>query len=65
MFTSVIIRGLPGSGKSTLADTIQSMFRRVFLRCEADDFFTNYLGTYKFEPDKLQRSVAAWNKRTN
>lgn len=53
--TLTIIRGLPGSGKSTLAKALISQFKdtRWF---EADQFFVNTLGEYKFEVANLDRA---------
>lgn len=43
-----IIRGLPGSGKSTLAKKIDA------IHFEADMYFVNYKGEYKFNPSKIK-----------
>lgn len=45
-----IVRGLPGSGKSTLART---EFPEV-LHVEADMFFIDNTGEYKFDPSQLK-----------
>jgi len=42
-----LLRGLPGSGKSTLAETLGGY------HLEADMFFTNDDGEYKFDPQQL------------
>jgi len=42
-----LLRGLPGSGKSTLAETLGGY------HLEADMFFTNDAGEYKFDPQQL------------
>lgn len=61
----IIIRGLPGSGKSTLASKIlanyakNSMVAKVF---EADQFFMNAHGEYKFDASKLGAAHAACQK---
>jgi tRNA uridine 5-carbamoylmethylation protein Kti12 len=60
-----IIRGIPGSGKSTLARQIIAMGRNATLTyayCEADMFFIQPDGTYKFDPTKIG---AAHNKCFN
>lgn len=44
----VLIRGLPGSGKSTIAQAM-----RDFIHVEADYFFIDAMGEYKFDPAKL------------
>jgi len=48
-----LLRGLPGSGKSTLAKTLGG------LHYEADMYFTNAAGDYKFDPTGL-RSAHEW-----
>jgi predicted kinase len=54
----IIIRGLPGSGKSTLAWTIagQIVDSAVY---EADQFFIDHVGEYKFDRNLL-REAHAW-----
>lgn len=44
----VLIRGLPGSGKTTLAGTYQG-----FCHYEADQYFVDAQGTYRFDECKL------------
>jgi predicted kinase len=46
--TLIIVRGLPGAGKSTLAKIIPH--DRYF---EADMFFTDAYGVYKYDPCKI------------
>lgn len=53
--TLYIIRGLPGSGKSTLAE--QLVGRENYF--EADMYFTDENGVYRFDPTKLQ-AAHAW-----
>ena len=49
-----LIRGLPGSGKSTLAKHIQwSDLSNKTIHLEADMFFQDDQGVYKFDPEKL------------
>jgi predicted kinase len=43
-----LLRGLPGAGKSTLAKTIGGLYY------EADMFFLDVNGEYKFDPTKLR-----------
>lgn len=50
-----IIRGLPGSGKTTTART---QYPDAVL-CEADQFFTDDDGTYRFDPKRLP-GAHAW-----
>lgn len=63
----VIIRGLPGSGKSTLASKVlasyakESKVAKVF---EADQFFINDQGEYKFDGSKRGAAHAACQKST-
>ena len=47
----ILLRGLPGSGKSTLAKMIVD---RVSSHIEADMFFVDRNGNYKFEPSKIK-----------
>lgn len=59
-----IIRGVPGSGKSTLAHHIKRVnpfANRVF---EADQFFLDTLGNYKFDGTKLREAHADCQRRT-
>lgn len=46
----ILLRGLPGSGKSTLAKTLGG------IHYEADMYFTNAAGEYKFDPTGLRRA---------
>jgi len=49
----ILLRGLPGSGKSTLAKSLStSMSGHV----EADMFFLNHEGEYKFDASKLKEA---------
>jgi predicted kinase len=48
----ILLRGLPGSGKTTFAKTLERDLidtRSV----EADDFFVDANGVYRFDPSKL------------
>lgn len=45
-----IVRGLPGSGKSTFAQTLTSN------HWEADMYFVNENGEYKFDMDKIKNA---------
>ena len=49
--TLYLIRGLPGSGKSTLAKRLAS---RVLI--EADTWFYDHDGNYKFDPKELPQA---------
>lgn len=53
-----IIRGLPGSGKSTLAKKLAANVHRRVSHVEADMFFENSDGTYKFIPELIQNAHA-------
>jgi len=46
-----LLRGLPGSGKSTLAKTL---VKKDYCHKEADMFFIDGDGNYKFEPSKIK-----------
>ena len=53
MKTLILIRGLPGSGKSTLARSISEACSSV-AHWEADMYFVDSLGEYKFDPTQLE-----------
>jgi predicted kinase len=46
-----IVRGIPGSGKSTFAKTL---VKKDYCHKEADMFFVDCEGNYKFEPSKIK-----------
>lgn len=50
--TLYLIRGTPGSGKSSLAEQMYSCGMVGFI-AEADDYFTDDKGEYKFDAKKL------------
>lgn len=55
--TLLILRGLPGSGKSTLASNLTSLcddLKAIYL--EADMFFIDDNGGYKFDISKLNEA---------
>lgn len=47
----ILLRGLPGSGKSTLAKLLTD---KDYCHKEADMFFVDRDGKYKFEPSKIK-----------
>lgn len=51
----ILIRGIPGSGKSTFARFIQSM-NPAYSVYEADQFFIQIDGTYKYDPSKIKEA---------
>lgn len=53
----ILVRGLPGSGKSSFAKLIWS----DYVICEADKFFYDKEGNYKFDGSKL-KEAHAWCK---
>ena len=53
--TLYIVRGLPGSGKSTLAKRLLNQ-GQVQQHWEADMYFTQETGVYKFDPTKLSEA---------
>lgn len=55
----VLIRGLPGSGKSTIAKG--TMFEN-FKHYEADQFFTDTGGAYKYDSKKI-KAAHDWCQR--
>jgi predicted kinase len=54
----ILLRGLPGSGKSTLA---KLLVNKDYAHKEADMFFVDGEGNYKFEPSKI-KDAHAWCK---
>jgi predicted kinase len=54
-----IVRGLPGSGKSTLAKLL--VCDKDYYHKEADMYFIDREGNYKFEPSKI-KDAHAWCK---
>lgn len=57
-----INRGLPGSGKSTLSNKIKNVYQNTVI-CAGDDYFTDELGNYNFNHDKLKEAhLSAQNK---
>lgn len=53
----ILVRGLPGSGKTSFAELIWS----DYVICEADKFFYDEEGNYKFDGSKL-KEAHAWCK---
>lgn len=53
----ILLRGLPGSGKSSFAQLMWS----EYVICEADKFFYDNEGNYKFDGSKL-KEAHAWCK---
>jgi predicted kinase len=51
----IIIRGIPGSGKSTLAKKYRQLIPNA-VHCEADDYFTDKQGNYKYNAEKIQQA---------
>jgi predicted kinase len=51
----IIIRGIPGSGKSTLAKKYLQLIPNA-VHCEADHYFTDEQGNYKYNADKIQQA---------
>jgi predicted ABC-type ATPase len=52
MKTVFIIRHASGAGGSSLARTLYDMSPESII-CEADDYFIDWTGEYKFDPNKL------------
>ena len=52
MKTLILLRGLPGSGKSTLAKMLVG--DKEYRHKEADMYFVDGEGNYKFEPSKIK-----------
>lgn len=59
MTTLTLIRGISGSGKSTIAQQLLIDRDRKIVHFEADHYFIDQDGTYRFDPDKLQ-SAHEW-----
>jgi predicted kinase len=55
----IILRGLPGSGKSTLAKMLVG--DESYCHKEADMYFVDRDGNYKFDPSKI-KDAHAWCK---
>jgi ABC-type molybdenum transport system ATPase subunit/photorepair protein PhrA len=53
----LLIRGTPGSGKSTLAKLLVG--HKNYCHKEADMFFVDRFGDYKFDPSKI-KDAHAW-----
>jgi predicted kinase len=56
MKTLILLRGLPGAGKSTVA---KMLVNKDYCHKEADMFFVDREGNYKFEPSKI-KDAHAW-----
>jgi 50S ribosomal subunit-associated GTPase HflX len=54
MKTLILLRGLPGSGKSTLAKMLVG--NKDYCHKEADMYFVDGEGNYKFKPSDLPKS---------
>ena len=54
-----IVRGVPGSGKSTFAKSLVG--DKDYCHKEADMYFIDSVGNYKFEPSKI-KDAHAWCK---
>jgi len=52
-----LLRGLPGSGKSTLAKSL--IGDKTYCHREADMYFVNSDGSYKFNPSQI-KDAHAW-----
>lgn len=50
----ILIRGLPGSGKTTLATALS--FQYQWMHFEADQFFVDIDGTYRFDAALLSKA---------
>lgn len=57
--TLYLLRGLPGSGKSTIAKSLVG--DKDYCHKEADMYFVDRDGNYKFEPSKI-KDAHAWCK---
>lgn len=55
-----IVRGVPGSGKSTFAKTLVG--EKDYCHKEADMFFVDGKGNYKFNPSQLKEAHAWCNE---
>jgi len=60
MKTLILLRGLPNSGKSTLANLLAPN-----AKFEADDYFYDPNGMYKFDPTKLGEAHSDCQSRVN
>ena len=62
----ILVRGLPASGKSTLAGGFSGLIGWNYPRFEADDFFKDESGVYRFDVTKIgeAHAVCQNNART-
>lgn len=56
MKTLILVRGISGCGKTTLARQLAPLGRRIML--DADTFFLDEDGEYRFDPSKLPEAHA-------
>ena len=54
--TLTLIRGLPGSGKSTLAKQLLAVNPNTVTHIEADMFFVDEQGSYRFDATQLSQA---------
>ena len=56
MATLYIVRGVPGTGKSTFAKELVRTYRQPIFHFEADDYFIDDEGNYKFVQANLNKA---------
>lgn len=59
----ILVRGLPGSGKSTYAR--EFAIKNNFVHMEADLYFLDEHGVYRFDPSKLKEAHKWCQDRTS
>jgi predicted kinase len=61
----IMIVGVPGSGKTTKAKQLINLLGDTAVHYEADQYFTDADGTYKFDPSKLAEAHDYCQSRTS
>lgn len=65
MTTLILIRGCPGSGKTTLAKKLVENSDSKTKHFEADQYFTDASGNYKWDGMKIGEATSGANQKQN